>query len=83
MEELQLPELHVMQAVEVIGNALARDTGRHPEWVKRRMRDGLRYLADPANDADTELRRAYQDMLQPVFAMAQKTAVLDTDPWVH
>lgn len=61
MEELSLNEAHVMAAIEVVGEATARATGRHPEWVKRRMREALEAIAaahlgdQPAADGGSEL----------------------------
>jgi hypothetical protein len=83
MKEIAIPEIHVIQAIEVMGEAVAKATGRHPEWVKRRMREAQKYLSDPANDSDTPLRREYHELMAPVMTMALETSGHDTDEYFH
>ena len=83
MKEVTLPSAHVYVAMDQVAEAMARDTGRHPEWIKRRMREAQKYLADPANDGDTGLRLEYQALMKPVMDIAAVAASLDTDPHYH
>lgn len=58
----------VERAIETLAPAQAKASGRHVEWVRRRLHDAVRYISEnPSSARDYD---AYRALARPVLDLA-------------
>ena len=61
------PEI-IAVAIDLVAHASQPDSGRHIEWIKRRLRDAVKFVGEHGTDHPD--RAAYNALAMPVFKTA-------------
>ena len=61
------PEI-IVAAIDLVAQASQPSSGRHIEWIKRRLRDAVKFVGEHGTDHPD--RAAYYALAMPVFQTA-------------